>query len=91
MIASILAKFINTVRPGSVASNAVKLKLNSQHRDEAGLGQHQQNAHTCDSSGRIKAGVAADCGSNSCLIMADCCFVFFFCFFFRIHQKLSEV
>lgn len=42
MIASILAKFINTVRPGSVASNAVKLKLNSQHRDEAGLGQHQQ-------------------------------------------------
>lgn len=86
MIAFILAKFINTVRPGSVASNAVKLKLNSQHRDEAGLGQHQQNAKMCDSSGRIKAGVAAH-RIILCLIMADCC-VFFF---YRIRQKLSEV
>lgn len=87
MIAFILAKFINTVRPGSVASNAVKLKLNSQHRDEAGLGQHQLNAETCDPSGSIKASFAADRSNNSCLIVADCCF-FFFVFF---HQKLSEV
>lgn len=71
MIAFILAKFINTVGPGSAASNAVKLKLNSQRRDEAGQYQHQHNAETCDSSGKIKAAVAADCSSNTCSMMAD--------------------
>lgn len=37
MIAFILAKFINTVGPRSVASNAVKIKLNPQHGARAGL------------------------------------------------------
>lgn len=70
MIAFILAKFINTGRPGSVASNAVKLKLNSQRRDEAGLGRHQQNEQTRASSGGFTAGVAADRSGNSSLIVA---------------------
>lgn len=85
MIAFILAKFINTGRPGSVASNAVKLKLNSQRRDEASLGRHQQNARTCGSSGGFTAGVAAHPSSNSSLIVAG------FFFLKRILQELSEV
>lgn len=46
MIAFILAKFINTVGPRSVASNAVKVKLNPQH----GLKQYQQSTRMCDSN-----------------------------------------
>lgn len=55
MIAFILAKFINTVGPRSVASNAVKMKLNPQHGVEAGLEQHQQSTRVCDSNDRFDA------------------------------------
>lgn len=47
---------------------------------QAGLGQHQLNAETCDPSGSIKASFAADRSNNSCLIVADCCFFFLFSF-----------
>lgn len=55
MIAFILAKFINTGGPRSVASNAVKMKLNPQHGARAGLEQHQQSTRMCGSSDRFKA------------------------------------
>ena len=47
MIAFILAKFINTVGPRSVASNAVKVKLNPQHGIQAGLERHLQSTRMC--------------------------------------------
>lgn len=55
MIAFILAKFINTVGPRSVASNAVKVKLNPQHGAQAGLEQHPQSTRMCDSNDRLEA------------------------------------
>lgn len=55
MIAFILAKFINTVRPRSVARYAVKMKLNPQHEAQAGLDRHQQSTRKCDSSDRLEA------------------------------------
>lgn len=58
MIAFILAKFINTVGPRSVASNAVKMKLNPQHGAQAGLEQHQQSTRMCDSNDRFEAAAA---------------------------------
>ncbi len=59
MIAFILAKFINTVGPGSVASNAVKMKLNPQHGVQAELKRHQQSTRMCDSSDRLQAVAAS--------------------------------
>lgn len=64
MIAFILAKFINTVGPRSVASNAVKVKLNPQHGAQAGLEQHQPSTRMCDSNDRFEAVAASSvtCG-----------------------------
>lgn len=53
MIAFILLKFINTVGPRSVASNAVKVKLNPQHGVQAALEQNQQSTGKCDSCDRV--------------------------------------
>lgn len=55
MIAFILAKFINTGGPRSVASNAVKMKLNPQHGAQAGLEQNQQSTRMCDFIDRFVA------------------------------------
>lgn len=55
MIAFILAKFINTVGPRSVASNAVKVKLKPQHGVQAGLEQHQHSTRMCDSNDKAVA------------------------------------
>ena len=55
MIAFILAKFINTVGPRSVASNAVKMKLNPQHGTQAGLERDQQSTRMWNSNERFEA------------------------------------
>lgn len=59
MIAFILAKFINTVGPRSVASNAVKVKLNPQHGAQAGLEQRQLSTRMCDTNDRFVAVAAS--------------------------------
>lgn len=56
MIAFILAKFINTARPRSVASNAVKMKLNPLNMGfRAALERNQCNSRMCDLGDRLQA------------------------------------
>lgn len=71
MIAFILAKFINTVGPKSVASNAVKMKLNPQRGARAGLEQHQQSTGVCDSNDRFEAVAASRVTLSGSLFNAD--------------------
>lgn len=74
MIAFILAKFINTVGPRSVASNAVKVKLNSQHGAQAALELHQRSTGMCDSSDGFKVASSYNWWLTFFYTDGNCCF-----------------